>query len=552
MKIRRTILAPVMVALVALATGGWLLQRGVEPGRNVYANARVFNEVMEYVSQGFVDAKDESELYRMAIDGLLEELGDPHTGFMPADEYEELRIHTQGEYGGLGIRIDKRGGWITVVAPIPDQPGERAGLRAGDQIIEVDGESTHDWTTDKAVSVLRGPKGTPVDLKIARIGADKPIPIRVVRDEIHIESVPTAYMLDDEIGYVELTVFSESSTDELESAIQQLRSQGAKGLVIDMRSNAGGLLDQGVAVSDLFLERGDVVVETKGRMRNQNHRITASNPDEFPGLPVVLLVGPRSASATEIVAGALQDHDRALVLGRSTFGKGSVQTVFRLPEDNWLKLTTARWYTPSGRSIQRPFNMDAPVQQLVDENLDADGISAADDSAKRPEYHTDSGRVVYGGGGIHPDLEVLPDTLTLEERPFVEVARRNPTEYADALWSFATRYSDEHPELQPGFEVTPRMVDEFYIALQEAGIEVDREIYDDAQRTIEIQLGAEITRTRWGFSEARKRNNTTNPQVRVAVELLRQATDPASLFSVAAAYEAKVKTASAAAPTEGR
>jgi carboxyl-terminal processing protease len=298
MKIKRTILAPVMVALVALATGGWFLQRGVEPERNVYANSRVFNEVLRYVSEGFVDAKDESDLYRMAIDGMLQELGDPHTGFLPAKEYEDLRITTQGEYGGLGISISKRAGWITVITPLPGTPGERAGLRAGDQIIEVDGETTKGWTEDQAVAKLRGPKGSPVDLKVARMGADEPIAFRITRDEIHLKSVPTAYMLENGIGYVELTVFSESSTDELRTAIDRLRGEGAKGIVLDMRYNSGGLLDQGVAVSDLFLEKGDLVVETKGRVPNQNHRLTAVDADEYPGMPLVALVSERSASAT--------------------------------------------------------------------------------------------------------------------------------------------------------------------------------------------------------------------------------------------------------------
>lgn len=548
MKIRRTILAPVTVALFALATGGWLLQRGVEPGRNVYANARIFNEVMRYVSEGFVDAKDDSELYRMAIDGLLQELGDPHTSFMPAEEYEELRIATQGEYGGVGISILARRGWISVITLLPGQPGERAGLRPGDQIIEVDGVSTRDWTTDRAVAVLRGPKGEPVDLKIARIGVTEPIPIRVVRDEIHLEAVPTAYMMDDEIGYVELTGFSESSTDELKAAVTRLRSEGATGIVVDMRSNSGGLLDQGVAVSDLFLDRGELVVETKGRRSDQNHSLATANPDAFPGLPVVLLVSGRSASATEIVAGALQDHDRALVLGRVTYGKGSVQTVLRLPDNNWLKLTTARWYTPSGRSIQRPFGTDLPIEQMMDSDVDLDGTSMTEaDSVDRPEYRTDEGRIVYGGGGIHPDLVVPPDTLTLEERGLVQLARRNPTKYRDAVWSFALQYNKDHPELEPGFEVTPQMLDEFYIALQEAGLGVEREIYDDGRRWVELQVGQEITYSRWGVSETRKRDNTTDAQVRVAAELLRQANDPQSLFAAASAYEAKLKTASAGA-----
>lgn len=538
MKIKRTILAPVMVALVALATGGWFLQRGVEPERNVYANSRVFNEVLRYVSEGFVDAKDESDLYRMAIDGMLQELGDPHTGFLPAKEYEDLRITTQGEYGGLGISISKRAGWITVITPLPGTPGERAGLRAGDQIIEVDGESTKGWSEDQAVAKLRGPKGSPVDLKVARMGADDPIAFRITRDEIHLKSVPTAYMLENGIGYVELTVFSESSTDELRSAIDKLRAAGAKGIVLDMRYNSGGLLDQGVAVTDLFLEKGDLVVETKGRVANQNHRIAAVDGDEYPGMPVVVLVSERSASATEIVAGALQDHDRALVLGRTTFGKGSVQTVFRLSDNNWLKLTTARWYTPSGRSIQRPFGDEHPVEQIADNSQESQAPASQDATQDRPTYKTDGGRVVYGGGGIRPDLIVMPDTLTMEERVFVKLVQENYTKYLETRFAFGVRYTKENPDLQPNFPVTQAMIDAFYEDLQKAGLAVDRVVYDDARRWVELQLGQEVTYSRWGVSETRKRENRTDTQVAAAVELLRKATDPQSLFALAESYDA--------------
>jgi len=342
MKINRAFLAPLLVAGVALATGGWFLQRGAGEERSVYANAQLFEQVLSFIQQGFVDEKQPSELYRKAIDGMIEELGDPHTVFMAAKDYEALRITTQGEYGGIGISIAKRNGWITVITPLPGTPGERAGLQAGDQIVDVGGQSTRDWTEDQAVANLRGPKGTQVDIKIGRIGVEQPIPFTITRDEIHVRSVPAAYMIDKEVGYVELQVFSESSTTELREAITKLRQQGAKGIVLDMRRNSGGLLDEGQTVSDLFLDQGAPVVETRGRLQGQTQKLAALHPDEFPGLPIVVVVGPQSASATEIVAGALQDHDRALILGRPTFGKGSVQTVFRLQGGNWLKMTTAR------------------------------------------------------------------------------------------------------------------------------------------------------------------------------------------------------------------
>jgi carboxyl-terminal processing protease len=534
MKIKRTLMAPVLVAGIAMATGGWFLQRGLGQERNIYANARLFEDVLRLVSDNFVDQKQPSELYRMAIDGMLDELGDPHTSLMPAREYERLRLQTQGEYGGIGVQIDRRNGWITVIAPLPGTPGARAGLQAGDQIIEVNGESTRDWDTDMAVSQLRGPKGEAVNIKVARIGVDQPMEIRIVREEIHIQAVPVAYMVDGNVGYVELVSFSESSTGELRQAIQRLRSEGARGIILDLRRNPGGLLEQGGAVSDLFLNRGQVIVETKGRAANQNHRMLARTADQFPGLPIVVLVGPISASASEIVAGALQDHDRALVLGRTTYGKGSVQTLLPLTGNNWLKITTARWYTPVGRSIQKPYGIDAAhAIDLVDESP----AEAAMDTTARPEYRTDAGRTVFGGGGIHPDLVLTPDTLTPDERLFLQSLQRQGVQYRSALLSYAVEYLRGVPDLQPGFEVSPQMLDGLYEKLLRSGVEVDRSLYDLARRWVVREIAYEITYSKWGEQVARQRTNADDPQVTVAADLLRRASSPQSLFTLAASYD---------------
>ena len=534
MKIKRTIMAPVLVAVTAMATGGWFLQRGVGLERNIYANARLFEDVLRFVSDNFVDSKEPTELYQMAVDGMLEELGDPHTSLMVAKDYERLRLQTQGEYGGIGVSIDRRGGWITVISPLPGTPGERAGLQAGDQIIEVDGESTADWDTDLAVSKLRGPKGSSVNIKVARGGNSEPIPIRIEREEIHIQAVPASYMMDGNVGYVELISFSESSTTELRDAIRELVADGARGVILDLRGNPGGLLDQGVSVADLFLDRGETVVETKGRTPSQNQRAVARTSDQFPGLPVVVLVGPQSASASEIVAGALQDHDRALVLGRTTYGKGSVQSLYPLENNNWLKITTARWYTPVGRSIQKPYGIDA---HLVDEDVGA--ATEESDTTERPTYRTDSGRTVVGGGGIHPDLVLQPDTLTADERRFVQTAvQPNLTDYISARLNFAVGYLRDTPNLQPGFVVTPQLLDRFYQAITQGGVEVDRELYDLAARWVSNDIGYEITYAKWGQEAARQRTNSDDVQVRAAADLLRRATTPASLFALAQSQDA--------------
>ncbi|MEX0908001.1 MAG: S41 family peptidase [Gemmatimonadota bacterium] len=530
MKIKRTIFAPVLVAVIAMATGGWFLQRGVGQERNLYANARLFEDVLRFVSETFVDQKQPGELYQMAIDGMLEELGDPHTSLMAAADYERLRMATQGEYGGIGVQIDRRNGWITVISPLPGTPGERAGLRAGDRIIRVAGESTQEWDVDMAVQRLRGPEGEAVDIEVARSGVERPLPITIVREEIHIQAVPSAYLMDGSVGYVELVSFSESSTSELRRAIEDLREAGARGLILDLRRNPGGLLEQGVSVSDLFLSRGQTVVETKGRVDNQNMRAVARTEDQFPGMPIVVLVEPQSASASEIVAGALQDHDRALVLGRTTYGKGSVQTLYPLSGENWLKVTTARWYTPVGRSIQKPYGIDAHAVEGADPSA---AVEVPD--SMLPEYETDGGRTVYGGGGIHPDLVIAPDTLSTGELAYRQ-ATWGAAEFPAGQLEFAVDYIRENRNLARGFAVTQAMRDAYYRALFDSGVELEREIFDAASDWVDQEIGYQITHSKWGDEAARQRINAQDRQVQTAADLLRQASSPQSLFALARSY----------------
>ncbi|HSJ14023.1 MAG TPA: S41 family peptidase [Longimicrobiales bacterium] len=545
MRLKRTIMTPLLVAGLALASGGWFLQRGVGAERNVYANARLFEDVLRRVSEKFVDPKQPSELYRMAIDGMLEELGDPHSGFMPSDEYDQLRMQTEGEYGGIGVQISKRGDYVTVIAPLPGTPGERAGLRAGDAIVEVNDTSAKGWTDEMAVRKLRGPRGSKVNVAIARAGVDQPIRFTITREAIRISPVPSAYVMDGGVGYVDLTVFSESSTDSLRRAITRLRNDGARGIILDLRTNPGGLLEQGSAVADLFLPKGKLIVETKSRLADQNQRSVSVSDDQFPGMPMVVLVGPFSASASEIVAGALQDHDRALVLGRTTYGKGSVQTVFPLADNNWLKLTTARWYTPSGRSIQKEYgvgNGDHPAETAA--------TDSSENLAERPTYRTSGGRTVYGGGGITPDLIVSPDSTVAEERAFLQQLQAHGSEYTTARLRYTVSFIDRNPGLEPSFTVTDAMLGEFYEALQRAGVSVPRTLYDEAKRWVAQDLGYEIAYSKWGQQAARRRSNELDAQVLTAARLLRSASTPEMLFTAARRQLPKESAAAATVQAE--
>ena len=539
MRIRRAIVAPVMVAAIGLASGGWLLQRGVDPSQNVYMQTRLLEEVVRHVSSRFVDEASPDQLYRMAIDGMLEELGDPHSVLMDPEDYEDLRVQTQGDYGGLGIEIDIRDGWLTVLSPLPNSPAEQVGLQAGDRIIQVEDESTADWTTEKAVSVLRGPKGSTVNILVSRLGIEAPIPFAITRAEITLTAVPSSYMLEDGVGYVELTVFSETATRDLKAAIDELRTQGARSLILDMRRNTGGLLDEGINVADLFLERGQLVLETRGRSPEQNHVFRASRPDQYPGMPVVVLIGLRSASATEIVAGALQDHDRALLIGETSFGKGSVQTLYELPGRNILKLTTARWFTPSGRSIQKAYGIGAEHEVVPPGDAAREAAGAAPEADAKaagdaPVYRTASGREVLGGGGITPDLVVL-DTLSEGEQALVQAVRQDVALFNNLLYRYAVEYAHDHPDLRPGFPVTPAMLEGFHQLLRREGIEVEREVFDRAE-LIGRRLANEISTAKFGREEAWKRLTADDPQVVAALDLLRTVREPGDLFELLPRY----------------
>jgi carboxyl-terminal processing protease len=539
MKLKRALLGPLVVALVAFVSGGWLLQRGVAGESSAFQQARILEEVLNRISRDYVDQRPTEDLYRMAVDGLIRELGDPHTAFMTAEDYNALRVQTTGEYGGLGIQIAERDGWITVIAPLPGTPAERAGLLAGDRIIEVEGASTEGWRDEDAVKVLRGPRGTSVNITIARTGVDQPIRHTITREEIHVNSVQSAYMVEPGIGIARLTLFSETSTNELRAAINQLRSEGMRGLILDLRTNPGGLLDQGVSISDLFLNRGQEIVETRARNPRDNVTFRASQPEVFTGMPIIVLVDEYSASASEIVAGALQDHDRALVLGSTTFGKGSVQTLFPLSGGNFLKMTTGKWYTPSGRSIQveRRSNGD-PAALLEEEAIGLDGQTVqtpASDTIARREYRTTGGRVVFGGGGIVPDLRVTPDTLTAIEREFFSAVSKGGNRFFNVAFRYGVDYTQQNPGLRQNFEVTPQMRSEFFRRLVEAGVEVTREQFDGAQRLVDQRLGYDIALAKFGQAVAAQRTNRNDAVVRAAVEILRNSPDQQTVFGRAAA-----------------
>jgi len=335
--------------VVATVMGTSIATKVLATQSETYEKLKIFSEVLYLIQTNYVEEVDIQEVIYGGIHGMLKVL-DPHSSFMPPDVYSEMQVETRGNFGGLGIQIAIKDDQLTVIAPIDDTPAFRAGIEAGDQIIKIEETPTKDMLLMEAVKLLRGPKGTAVTITIMRDSFEKPKEFTITRDVIELKSA-TSRMLLDGIGYVRLRQFSENTSDELEDALNDLEAKGMEAVVLDLRSNPGGLLNSAVDVADKFLEKGKLIVYTEGRKKNQDMRFMAHDDFTHPNYPMVILVNHGSASASEIVAGALQAHSRAILIGTQTYGKGSVQSVIPLSDNSGLRLTTAKYFTPDGRSI---------------------------------------------------------------------------------------------------------------------------------------------------------------------------------------------------------
>ncbi len=348
----------IVTALVLLLTGTFVLlttgiligQEAVQARSGTYEELKAFTQALELVQRNYVENPDSKELVEGAIRGMIAGL-DPHSSYMTERQFKEMSLDIKGEFQGVGIQIGMKNSQLTIIAPIEGTPGDRAGLAAGDKILKINDQWTKDLSIDQAVDKMRGPKGTDVRLLILREGWDKPREFKITRDTIKVQSVKSK-MLDDGIGYVKLIQFQGQTASELETALKGLEAKGVKKLILDMRNNPGGILDTSVDVSGKFLPKDKLVVYLQGRQKTDRKDYLTTSSEPPREYPMVVLVNAGSASASEIVAGALQDSKRALILGTQTFGKGSVQTVFPLDDGGGIRLTTAKYYTPSGRSIQ--------------------------------------------------------------------------------------------------------------------------------------------------------------------------------------------------------
>ena len=397
----------------------------------------VIKDVYKEVVIRYVDDIDTEKFLKAGIDGMLSTL-DPYSTYIEKEDKEQLQILTDGKYEGVGMGLSVRNGRVTVIdPPFLGTPAARAGIREGDAIVEVDGEPTKGLSLDKTVHKIRGPAGSPVTLSIMRNGAEQPLEFTLIREKIKIEDVRFAGIIDKGIGYIRLTRFSKNAAQEVREKVRQFNQEPLNGFILDLRSNPGGMLDAAVQVADIFLPKGLVIVSTRGRTKDSIKEYQSRWDPLIHDVPIVVLVNRISASASEIVAGAIQDHDRGIVIGDTTFGKGLVQTVVPLTHVSALKITTAKYYTPSGRCIQRQ-----------DYSMWADTVDTAEEIA----FQTDNGRPVFGGGGIIPDIVLEPEKVN----DLVWDLQRK-----SHYFNFAVEYTGTHTKMDSSFQVTDAMIREF-------------------------------------------------------------------------------------------
>jgi len=527
----RTPLAAALL-LVPIVAGGFLLQE--PPSR---ANVRLFEQVVSLVSRQYVDSIQSTELLARAAHGLVKELQDPYTELFSPRESEEFSLGTNGRYGGTGMQLEEEEERaVTVQRVFPNTPADDAGVRDGDRITAIADTSTGGWGMTKVSERLRGPPGSKVVVTFSRPGVEAPIRLTFTRREVHVPAVPFAAVMDG-VGYIPLQTFNENATEEVEAAVARLVSQGARGLVLDVRDNGGGIVEQALAVSSLFLKDSQEIVRVRARGA-PNEISRAGGAHVADGIPLVVLTNGGTASAAEIVAGALQDHDRALVLGTTTYGKGLVQSLYGLDGGYSLKLTTGKWYTPSGRSIhrERRISEDGRVLEgrLIDGRIiedDPDSVETEASRAKRPQFRSDAGRVVFGGGGIVPDFLVNEDTVSSQEEDFLRSVATKGQQIRIVLQQFSL-------ELRGGvsrdFAVTPAWRTELRRRLSVAGVSIEPRYDSIATVLLSDELDRRVARRAFGDAEAKKRMLQEDRALVRAMELLQRSRTQKDLLRIAA------------------
>jgi carboxyl-terminal processing protease len=513
----------IAISLLVAATlaGGALEQRVFASPERDIPSLDEYADILTTLGEWAPEAMPPEKFVYASIHGMLSRL-DPHTAFLEPEDFSAMKEKQQGSFFGLGIQIQKRMGRITVIAPMEGTPAYKMGIRAGDIITHIeDEEIREDVTTDEVVRKLRGPKGTPVTITIRRAGLEEPMRVTITRAEIPTLSVPYAFLIGQDVGYIFLRDFTHTSSRELSSAIEKLEKQGMKKLILDLRYNPGGVLEQAVDVADVFLPKGAKIVYTRGRTPSSGQDYYAPGDGRHFDHTLVVLVNRGSASASEIVAGAIQDHDRGLVLGQRTWGKGLVQSVYTLPYGAGLALTTARYYTPSGRWIQRDYS-----DLLAYVNPEETVVTEEAPRKTGEVFYTDAGRVVYAAGGITPDVVVKNEDR--ESKLLAQFLARG------LIFNFAVDWLTRNPDVSRDFELTPEVRDAFFRFAEKSKFmtfdQLQQAYQEDPNRQwIDLALRVEIVNARYGLEAGRRVQATGDPQIQKALALFPEAARIAAL-----------------------
>jgi len=519
--------------LVPIVAGGFLLQE--PPAR---ANARLFEQVLSLVSQKYVDTIQSGDLLARAANGLVKELQDPYTELFSPQESEEFSRGTNGRYGGTGMLLEEEEERVVTVQRVfPNTPADDAGVRDGDRIVAIGDTSTNGWGLSKVSGRLRGAPGSKVVVSFSRLGVSAPIRLTFTRREVHVPAVPFTTVING-VGYIPLQTFNENASEEVEVAAKKLVGQGVRGLVLDVRDNGGGIVEQALSISSLFLKDSQEIVSVRARGA-PNEVSIAGGEHLADGIPLVVLTNGGTASAAEIVAGALQDHDRALVLGTTTYGKGQVQSLYALDGGYSLKLTTGQWYTPSGRSIHRERRITDDGRVLEGRLIDGRIVDDATDSVeteqsrtKRPQFRSDAGRVVFGGGGIVPDFLVHEDTASTLEREFLRSVAAKGQQIRIVLQQYSLELRET---VGRDFTVTPAWRTELRRRLRAAGVNIDARYDSIGTALLTDELDRRVTRRAFGDAEAKKRVLQEDRALVRAIELLVRSRTQQDLMRIASA-----------------
>ena len=483
----------------------------------------VMQQIISYVDHFYFDIVDMDKIMDGAFHGLMEEL-DPHSTYIPSKEQENIDELFRGKFQGIGIEFDVLHGYITVISPVPDSPSDYVGLQSGDRIIAINGNDAYKITKDEVIKKLRGKKGTSVDVTIQRIGLDEPFDVTIIRDDIPIYSVGAATMIDNETGYILLRRFSATTIDEVNKALDKLDSQNFKKLVFDLRGNSGGYLEQAAAVSNLFISTRDTLVYTKGKISDSNQAFISDPNKGRNDFSLIVLINRGSASASEIVSGAVQDLDRGLIIGETSFGKGLVQRQLPLEGGSAIRITMARYYTPSGRLIQRPYEEGEDLTYYKE--LYAKDRESILDSLKqlRPKYKTRQGRTVYGGGGITPDIYVPYKSILTKE---TQKLLRNPER---PIFNFSSSYATQNDlgfkdfkNYKQNWQVNQSVYSQFLDYLDSDSISFNPDSLLKDQSFIYNRIKSEIAGTIWGKDESTSIRLSLDNQVSEALKYFNEA-----------------------------